>query len=95
MWGSVLRNPARLSHIKEFTMNKFARIVRQNAKSLAVAPAATLLVLGTKVHAALPAGATEAIEDYKDDVVAGMGLMIAAGIAIFAVRKLGQKMGWF
>lgn len=45
-------------------------------------------------HAALPAGAADAIEAYETDVLAAFGLMIAAGIAIFAVRKLGTKMGW-
>lgn len=44
--------------------------------------------------AALPTGAAEAIATYQTDVTAVFGLLIAAGIAIFAVRKLGQKMGW-
>lgn len=59
------------------------------------APLAVLaLTVGTSAHAALPAGAAEAIEAYETDVVTVFGLLIAAGIAIFAVRKLGQKMGW-
>lgn len=45
-------------------------------------------------HAALPAGAADAIETYQTDVLAAFALVIAAGIAIYAVRKLGQKMGW-
>lgn len=53
-----------------------------------------VLSLGTVAHAALPAGAEDAIEAYQTDVVTAIGLMIAAGIAIFAVRKLGSKMGW-
>lgn len=44
--------------------------------------------------AALPAGAADAITAYQTDTVTVFGLLIAAGIAIFAVRKLGQKMGW-
>lgn len=68
-------------------MNKFARVV-------AVA-SGTALSLVQSAHAALPAGAAEAIEAYETDMVAALGLLIAAGIAIFAVRKLGQKMGWF
>jgi hypothetical protein len=56
---------------------------------------ATLVLVGTtQVHAALPSGSAEAIDAYKTDVVTVLGLLIAAGIAIFAVRKLGQKMGW-
>lgn len=56
--------------------------------------ATAMLSLGAYAHAALPAGAADAIEAYETDVVTVFGLLIAAGIAIFAVRKLGQKMGW-
>lgn len=63
-----------------------------NALSAAVGTA--LLSLGFSAHAALPAGAADAITAYETDVVTVFGLLIAAGIAIFAVRKLGQKMGW-
>lgn len=56
--------------------------------------AAAVLAASTVAHAALPTGAAEAIETYETDVVAAIGLMIAAGIAIFAVKKLGSKMGW-
>lgn len=61
-------------------------------KNFGVATVATLLA--SQAMAALPAGAAEAIEAYETDVVTVFGLLIAAGIAIFAVRKLGQKMGW-
>lgn len=63
-------------------------------KLLAVSASAALLTMGTVAHAALPAGAAEAIAAYEADVTTVFGLLIAAGIAIFAVRKLGQKMGW-
>ena len=67
-------------------MNKFAKFV---------APAGVVgLSLVQQAHAAIPAGAADAITAYQTDVVAVMGLLIAAGIAIFAVRKLGSKMGW-
>ena len=62
--------------------------------ALRAAVAAAVLAAGTSAMAALPAGAAEAISTYETDVVAVFGLLIAAGIAIFAVRKLGQKMGW-
>jgi hypothetical protein len=52
------------------------------------------MVLASKVHAALPAGAEAAITGYQTDVTTAIGLVIAAGIAIFGLRKLGQKMGW-
>lgn len=62
--------------------------------ALRAAVAAAALAVGTSAMAALPAGAEAAITTYQTDVVTVIGLMIAAGIAIFAVRKLGQKMGW-
>lgn len=64
-------------------------------KSLKLAPLFAVMALaGTSAMAALPTGASAAITAYETDVVAVFGLLIAAGIAIFAVRKLGQKMGW-
>jgi hypothetical protein len=60
---------------------------------LAAVASAVALSTGSAM-AALPAGAAEAITAYETDVVTVFGLLIAAGIAIFAVRKLGQKMGW-
>ncbi len=62
--------------------------------ALVAAVSGLMLTVGTAAHAAIPAGAAEAIEAYETDVVAVFGLLIAAGIAIFASRKLGQKMGW-
>lgn len=71
-------------------LKELARRVGQKRAALV----AGLAAAGTQVHAALPTGAAEAIETYETDVVTVFGLLIAAGIAIFAVRKLGQKMGW-
>ena len=65
---------------------------RINALRTAVATA--VLAAGTSAMAALPAGASEAIAEYKLDTTTVIGLLIGAGIAIFAVRRLGQKMGW-
>lgn len=56
--------------------------------------AVALMVAAVPAMAALPDGAAAAITAYQTDTVAVFGLLIAAGIAIFAVRKLGQKMGW-
>lgn len=67
------------SKIKTVVLAAFAFVV-----ALVAAPA----------MAALPAGAADAITAYQTDTVSVFGLLIAAGIAIFAVRKLGQKMGW-
>ncbi|MNV92933.1 hypothetical protein D3C71_1875690 [compost metagenome] len=62
--------------------------------ALRTAVASLILAVGTSAMAALPAGAEAAITTYQADVVTAIGLVIAAGIAIYAVKKLGQKMGW-
>lgn len=54
----------------------------------------SLALVAGAANAALPVGASEAIATYQTDVTTVFGLLITAGIAIFAVRKLGQKMGW-
>lgn len=71
-----------------------AKLATFSPRKAAAAVAAALLVGMQSAHAALPTGAAEAIEQYETDVVTVFGLLIAAGIAIFAVRKLGSKMGW-
>lgn len=48
----------------------------------------------TAANAAVPDGAAAAITAYQTDTVTVIGLLITAGIAIMAARKLGQKMGW-
>ena len=63
-------------------------------KALIKFVAAPLAVVGGSAMAALPAGAETAITAYQTDVTTAIGLMISAGIAIFAVKKLGSKMGW-
>lgn len=71
-------------------MNKFARIVRSPRTAVAAALSAT----AAASHAALPDGAAAAIAGVGTDVVTAIGLVIVAGISIYAAKKLGQKMGW-
>lgn len=56
--------------------------------------ASGVLAVGGAAHAALPAGAAAAITGVGTDVVEAVGLVILAGISIYAAKKLGQKMGW-
>lgn len=56
--------------------------------------AAGVLAVGGVAQAALPAGAEAAITGVGTDVVQAVGLVILAGISIYAAKKLGQKMGW-
>lgn len=81
-------------------MNKFARIVKQNANStlgravvvvgtgFAVAPAAF-------AQAALPTGVAAAITEAGEMLVLGATAVIVAMVAFWGVKKLGTKMGWF
>lgn len=63
-----------------------------NAARAAVGTA--FLTLCVAAHAELPAEAATGIAAYKDDVLEALGMLLAAGIAIYALRKLGQKLGW-
>jgi Inovirus Coat protein B len=62
-------------------------------KKLAVVQAAALLASGAAM-AALPTEATDAISTAKTDLLAALGAVIAAMVAVWGLRKLGQKMGW-
>lgn len=69
------------------------QVTRNVALKFAAVPASVLALAG-QANAALPEGAAAAITAYQTDVTTAIGLMIAAGIAIYAVRALGRKMGW-
>lgn len=66
-------------------MNKFG---------IALAPA-SFVGLMASAHAALPTAVTTSITDYQTDATTAIGLVIAAGVVIWGLRKLGHKMGWF
>lgn len=68
-------------------------MLKNKLAQLAVVTSSALAASGSAM-AALPTGAAEAIASYQTDVTQVFGLIIGAGIAIYAVRKLGQKMGW-
>lgn len=71
-------------------MNKIAH-TRFAARA---ALASLLLASGTAAMAELPAGAEAAITSAGADVVAAIGLVILAGIGIYAAKLVGRKMGW-
>lgn len=52
------------------------------------------LVLASQAHAELPEGAATAIGDYKTDALAAIALVMAAGVAIWGLKKLASKLGW-
>lgn len=53
-----------------------------------------LATVGTSAHAALPEGVETAITAYQTDALAAIGLIMAAGVAIWGLMKLASKMGW-
>lgn len=57
------------------------------------AAAMALAAVGT-AHAALPEGAAAAITEYKTDALAAIGLVMAAGVAVWGLNKLASKLGW-
>lgn len=67
-------------------MNKIQKFARLAAVSAAATAGAA--------HAALPAAATTAITDAGTDLLSAVGLVITSMVAVWGLRKLGQKMGW-
>jgi hypothetical protein len=57
-----------------------------------------LLLAGVLVsvgaHAAIPAEASTAITTAGTDILTAVGAVITAMVAVWGLRKLGQKMGW-
>ncbi|WP_142747577.1 major capsid protein [Mycobacterium tuberculosis] len=66
---------------------------KQIAIRLASIPAVLAATAGTAL-AALPDGVTTETTTYKTDALAALGLILAAGVAIWGLKKLGSKLGW-
>ncbi|MRT19140.1 hypothetical protein FYM52_02015 [Comamonas sp. CAH-2] len=52
------------------------------------------LAVGSAVHAELPAAAGTAITAYETDALQALGLVMAAGVAVWGLMKLMSKLGW-
>lgn len=57
------------------------------------AAAMALAAVGT-AHAALPTSVGDAITEYQTDALSAIGLVMAAGVAIWGLNKLASKLGW-
>ena len=66
---------------------------RNTSKGLMGLLAVLLFAAVAPAMAAVPAGFNTAVTQYQQDVVAGIGLLIAAGIIVYGAKKLGQKLG--
>ncbi len=60
---------------------------------LAAVQAAALVASGA-AHAALPAEVSTAVDTAKTDLLAAIGMVMAAMVAVWGLRKLAAKMGW-
>jgi hypothetical protein len=52
------------------------------------------LGLAVSAHAALPTEVGVSVSTAKTDLLEAIGLVMAAMVAVWGLRKLGQKMGW-
>lgn len=55
---------------------------------------AAALVLAGAAHAALPEEVTTAVTTAKTDLLAAIGMVMAAMVTVWGLRKLAAKMGW-
>lgn len=60
---------------------------------LAAVQAAALVAAGA-AHAALPTEVSTAVDTAKTDLLAAIGMVMAAMVAVWGLRKLAAKMGW-
>lgn len=63
------------------------------ATRLAAIPAFVLASAGA-AHAALPTGVDAAITSAQTDMLAAIGLVIGAMVAVWGLLKLASKLGW-
>ncbi len=75
-------------------INATRNIARKFGHKLAAASGSALALVGA-AHAELPAGVSTAVSAYQTDALAAIGLVMAAGVAIWGLRKLASKLGWF
>lgn len=58
------------------------------------AASAVLAVTAGQAMAELPTEVSGAVTTYKTDATTAIGLVMGAGVVIWGLKKLGQKMGW-
>lgn len=68
--------------------------IRNAGVKLAAVPALALIGVSS-AYAELPTEVSTAVTEYKTDALAAIGMVLAAGVAIWGLRKLGTKLGWF
>lgn len=69
-------------------------MLKKTALRLAAIPAFVVATTGSAM-AALPEAVSTEIDTYKTDALSALALILAAGVAIWGLKKLGSKLGWF
>lgn len=67
---------------------------RKVALKYAAAPLALVVGGISSAHAELPSGVSTAISGYQTDATTAIGLIMAAGVILWGLFKLGRKFGW-
>jgi hypothetical protein len=68
--------------------------LKRYGQTLAAIPAGALVLAGS-ARAALPSNVESAITEAGTDLTTAATAVITALIAFWALRKVGQKMGWW
>lgn len=58
------------------------------------AASAVLAVTAGQAMAELPTEVSGAVTTYKTDATTAIGLVMGAGVVIWGLKRLGQKLGW-
>ncbi len=75
-------------------INATRNIARKFGPKLAAASGSALALVGA-AHAELPAAAAQEANNLKTDGLAAIGLVMVACMALWGLKKLATKMGWF
>jgi len=70
-------------------------LLRKYAAKVVAGGAVAMATLTNLAHAALPTEVTTAITTAGQDLSAAALAIIVAMVAVWGLRKLGQKMGWW
>ena len=77
-----------LAHVQKSSVKSRMTVAR-------VLAGVAILAASASSKAALPDGVATAITAYQADMTTGIGLILAAGVVIWGLIKLGRKFGWF
>lgn len=74
-------------------IEKTRNVARKYGAKIAAASGTALALVGA-AHAELPASVTTDVAAAKTDMLAAIGLVIGAMVAVWGLLKLASKLGW-